>query len=370
MLFFSFDFSSRRNFKKNFRTIGSIDQTNRSFDLSQSIIQNLICPPPPPRRIERLSREEIRDLVVPKPDLLCLNQSKTPESKETRLPDPSGSALERLFKNVDELSRYCRPTTNLGENDDESVTPINPTPRIKALSNAQRIRKVIFELIETERSYVQDMQRLLERYIEPLRDDSKLLPADVIESLYVSVKSIHQLQQTFLERLESNVPTEILAYNATSEFRHILVAIAETFLSYSQYFKLYSTFCAMHLRINRLLDLHQNNQHLKDFLAARNPRHQHSSSFESYLIKPVQRILKYPLLLQQIANFVNSPLETSVDSIEILKLKQSITMMNEIGEYMNAMQQLYEDFGQSFEQIIKNYSEQRNQVEHILIYHR
>lgn len=64
-----------------------------------------------------------------------------------------------------------------------------------------------------------DIQRLLERYIEPLRDDSKLLPADVIESLYVSVRSIYQLQETFLKRLESNIPTEILAYNAIHEFR-------------------------------------------------------------------------------------------------------------------------------------------------------
>ena len=51
------------------------------------------------------------------------------------------------------------------------------------------------------------MQRLIERYIEPLRDDSKLLPADAIESLYVSLKSIHQLQQTFLERLQSHIPS-------------------------------------------------------------------------------------------------------------------------------------------------------------------
>lgn len=63
------------------------------------------------------------------------------------------------------------------------------------------------------------MQRLIERYIEPLREDSKLLPADAIESLYVSVKSIHQLQLTFLQKLESSVPTEILAYNAVHEFR-------------------------------------------------------------------------------------------------------------------------------------------------------
>lgn len=336
---------------------------NRTLDFSHSIIQNLICPPPPPRRIERLSRQELRELIVPKPDSTPSIELPSLTNKDSKENDPSSSALERLFKNVDELSRYCRPMTTISHT---NIEQIHEPPRIKVLSNAQRLRKVIFELIETERSYVQDMQRLLERYIEPLRDDSKLLPADAIESLYVSVKSIHQLQQTFLSRLDTHIPTEILAYNALPEFREILISISETFLSYCQYFKLYSTFCAMHLRINRLLDLHQNNQHLKEFLAARNPRHQHSSSFQSYLIKPVQRILKYPLLLQQMLSYsttTNNNENNSPDhsiAIESVKLKQAISMMNNIAEYMNRMQQLYEDFGQSFEHIIKVYSEEHN----------
>lgn len=119
----------------------------------------------------------------------------------------------------------------------------------------------------------------------------------------------------------------------------------------------------MHLRINRLLDSHQNNQHLKEFLAARNPRHQHSSSFQSYLIKPVQRILKYPLLLQQMSLFLNETHSNEqLLSLELFKLKQAITMMNDIAEYMNGMQQLYEDFGQSFEYITKTFSEEHNKV--------
>jgi hypothetical protein len=83
----------------------------------------------------------------------------------------------------------------------------------------------------------------------------------------------------------------------------------------------------MHLRINRLLNLHQTNEYLKEFLRKSNPYHQHSLSFESYLIKPVQRILKYPLFLQQLLIYINS------------------------------MQKLYEDFGQSFEYFIKNSKE-------------
>ncbi|UJR25261.1 hypothetical protein I4U23_006613 [Adineta vaga] len=346
------------------RSTELMKDSNQAFDFSHAIIQNLICPPPPSRRIERLSRQVLRELVVPKPDATYSIEPISLISKDTNETDPSTSALERLLKNVEELSRYCRPTTTLLNTNIEQINVNNqPPPRVKVLSNAQRIRKVIFELIETERTYVQDMQRLLERYIEPLRDDSKLLPTDTIESLYISVKSIHQLQQTFLERLESNIPTEILAYNIVPEFCDILISIADTFLSYSQYFKLYSTFCAMHLRINRLLDLHQNNQHLKEFLAARNPRHQHSSSFESYLIKPVQRILKYPLLLQQMSIYSTITDDTSSNETkEIIKLKQAITMMTDIGEYMNCMQQLYEDFGQSFEYITKTYSEEHNKT--------
>lgn len=38
----------------------------------------------------------------------------------------------------------------------------------------------------------------------------------------------------------------------------------------------------------------------KAFLDERNPKQQHSSTLESYLIKPIQRVLKYPLLLREL----------------------------------------------------------------------
>lgn len=49
----------------------------------------------------------------------------------------------------------------------------------------------------------------------------------------------------------------------------------------------------------------EGNQALQEFLLARNPKQQHSSTLESYLIKPIQRILKYPLLLQQLRNLTD-----------------------------------------------------------------
>lgn len=60
----------------------------------------------------------------------------------------------------------------------------------------------------------------------------------------------------------------------------------------------------LHLYVSLIL-LDEGNYALQEFLAARNPRQQHSSTLESYLIKPIQRILKYPLLLQQLRNLTD-----------------------------------------------------------------
>lgn len=54
-----------------------------------------------------------------------------------------------------------------------------------------------------------------------------------------------------------------------------------------------------------VFDVDEGNQALQEFLIARNPKQQHSSTLESYLIKPIQRILKYPLLLQQLRNLTD-----------------------------------------------------------------
>jgi T-lymphoma invasion and metastasis-inducing protein 1 len=103
-------------------------------------------------------------------------------------------------------------------------------------------------------------------------------------------------------------------------------------LYYVNHFKLYSSFCASHSKAQKVLHpsecghivkyfvisltllfpkliADEGNQALQEFLIARNPKQQHSSTLESYLIKPIQRILKYPLLLQQLRNLTDPHVE-------------------------------------------------------------
>jgi len=90
------------------------------------------------------------------------------------------------------------------------------------------------------------------------------------------------------------------------QFQNILVNVAAAFLSFADHFKLYSSFCASHSKAQKLLHPVEGNQALQSFLAARNFKQQHSNTLESYLIKPIQRILKYPLLLQQLRNLCDT----------------------------------------------------------------
>ncbi|CAF0880247.1 unnamed protein product [Adineta ricciae] len=238
--------------------------------------------------------------------------------------------------------------TSTTKNDQSSSKFIKPDyERSSFVSNNQQIQKVIHELIETEQTYVQDLQSFTNQYIEPLRNHLTILSIDIVDSLYQSVQIIYQFQSRFLGNLQSSSFTN-----------NILISICETFVRFAKDFKLYSSYCAVHLRINRLLNCHQSNECLKEFFRKCNPSQQHALSFQSYLIKPVQRILKYPLFLQQMFACCNADTKNHCLSKEMSKLKRTIKLMNQVNKYINSMQQLYEDFGQSFESFTRNSQEQ------------
>ncbi len=66
-------------------------------------------------------------------------------------------------------------------------------------------------------------------------------------------------------------------------------------------FRAYGSYCANHTTaLTVLAGTEQTKTLLQEFLAARNPSGELSFAVQSYLIKPIQRILKYPLLLREL----------------------------------------------------------------------
>ena len=93
-----------------------------------------------------------------------------------------------------------------------------------------------------------------------------------------------------------------------------------------------------------------------------NTKRQQSTSLESYLIKPIQRILKYPLLLQQLKNVATT------NSEEQQHLVDALIGMERVAEHINEMQRIHEEYGAIFDHLFRQHQKASKSVRNVLIY--
>ncbi|XP_070835442.1 rho guanine nucleotide exchange factor TIAM2-like isoform X1 [Chaetodon trifascialis] len=225
------------------------------------------------------------------------------------------------------------------------ATLLRPCP--KHMSATERLRKVIQELVDTEKSYVKDLACLFEIYLKPLQNET-FLTLDEMESLFGSLPEMLDFQRVFLQTLEERIASspDFSTLETPSQFKKLLFSLGGSFLYYADHFKLYSGFCANHIKVQKVLERAKTDQAFKEFLDAKNPTKQHSSTLESYLIKPVQRVLKYPLLLRELVSL------TDADSEEHYHLTEALKAMEKVASHINEMQKIYEDYGSVFDQLV------------------
>ncbi|XP_020288814.1 protein still life, isoform SIF type 1 isoform X3 [Pseudomyrmex gracilis] len=325
--------------------------------VTDDIIESLVCPPPPSDP-PVISEEMISGLIVPAPGWSkenimqeCTSAAHMENSKQTSR--TNSFEIENLLKTAEQVTGICRspgetrkssPTGSVVSSHSQALTPS------RQLSDAEKLKKVILELIETERTYVKNLNNLLENYLEPLKRETFLSNAE-INALFGNIQEIVTFQRQFLQNLDHAIEMEadFNNFDHPSQFKGVLFSIGSAFLYYVNHFKLYSSFCASHSKAQKVLHPNEGNQALQEFLQARNPRQQHSSTLESYLIKPIQRILKYPLLLQQLRNLTDERSEEHQHLIEALK------GMEKVAEHINEMQRIHEEYGAIFDHLFRQH---------------
>ncbi|XP_023420330.2 rho guanine nucleotide exchange factor TIAM2 isoform X2 [Cavia porcellus] len=267
---------------------------------------------------------------------------------------------KKYKESAEQIATLCRgfndTQTKSMEGPRESQDP-PPRPLARHLSDADRLRKVIQELVDTEKSYVKDLSCLFELYLEPLQNET-FLTQDEMESLFGSLPEMLEFQKVFLETLEDGISasSDFNILETPSQFRKLLFSLGGSFLYYADHFKLYSGFCANHIKVQKVLERAKTDKAFKTFLDARNPTKQHSSTLESYLIKPVQRVLKYPLLLKELVSL------TDHESEEHYHLTEALKAMEKVASHINEMQKIYEDYGTVFDQLVAEQSGTEKEV--------
>ncbi|XP_052854722.1 uncharacterized protein LOC128263675 isoform X2 [Drosophila gunungcola] len=173
---------------------------------------------------------------------------------------------------------------------DEHLTRNKKLPLKDVASRRFKRDQVLKELLETERIYVNEMRSILKGYCDRLKSDD-LAPETLQGNEDILFGNLQELytfhNDVFLKDLENCISTtELVAL--------CFVQRRDTF------FQLYSLYCQNIPRSERfrqtLVDTHL-------FLQDCQKRLGHKLPLAAYLLKPVQRITKYQLLLKDLLRF-------------------------------------------------------------------
>ncbi|XP_042565618.1 pleckstrin homology domain-containing family G member 3 isoform X1 [Clupea harengus] len=190
-----------------------------------------------------------------------------------------------------------------------------PNPQLTYLD------RVVMEIIETEQMYVRDLCNIVEDYLAHIIDTGTMGPEQV-SALFGNIEDIYEFNGELLQSL----------YMCNGD----PVAIARCFVDRSEYFDIYTQYCTNYPNSVAALTECMRSKNLAKFFRDRQASLNLSLPLGSYLLKPVQRILKYHLLLQEIAKHFD-PEEEGYEVVE-----EAIDTMTGVAWYINDMKRKHE----------------------------
>ncbi|KAM6961307.1 pleckstrin homology domain-containing family G member 3-like [Aplochiton taeniatus] len=189
--------------------------------------------------------------------------------------------------------------------------------------NLTYVDRVVMEILETERMYVRDLRSIVEDYLAHIIDMTTLpIGPEQVCALFGNIEDIYEFNSELLQALD--------------QCDQDPVAVARCFVDKSEYFEIYTQYCTNYPNSVRALTDCMRNKTLEKFFRERQAALRCSLPLGSYLLKPVQRILKYHLLLQEIARHYD-PEEQGYEVVQ-----EAIDTMTAVAWYINDMKRRHE----------------------------
>lgn len=205
-----------------------------------------------------------------------------------------------------------QPTDGFIANANASLTSDNHQTKTQSLSiSIEQKRKsltrkefVMAELLATERTYVQDLETCIRVYLKGYREAGNKLPVGIRDKeaiIFGNIEEIHRFHKnTFLKELEK--------YEAMPE------DVGHCFVTWAKSFDVYVEYCKNKPDSNQLIV-----QYSGSFFDELQHRSQVTHPVSAYLIKPVQRITKYQLLLRDLLQSCDEVGQNEIkDGLEVM----------------------------------------------------
>ncbi|XP_075391232.1 dynamin-binding protein isoform X3 [Tenrec ecaudatus] len=207
----------------------------------------------------------------------------------------------------------------------QSAPPVTPPATVSTENPEQRMlekrTKVVEELLQTEKDYIRDLEMCIERIMVPLQQ-AQVTNMD-FEGLFGNMQMVIQVSKRLLAALENSdtVGAVFLGHRLELE---------ET----------YKVYCQNHDEAISLLEVYEKDEkilrHLQDSLAELKSLYSEWGctnyiNLGSFLIKPVQRVMRYPLLLMEL---LHATPETHADKVPLTSAVLAVKEINvNINEY-------------------------------------
>ncbi|XP_066931224.1 uncharacterized protein [Clytia hemisphaerica] len=188
-----------------------------------------------------------------------------------------------------------------------------------------KLQMVCREIFMTEKQYVSDLQDIIEGYIYHLKQKGDL----DVESIFGNLEDIFEFNKEVLYQIEQC---------ETDRFEIDPIQLAKVFIEKARGFNNhYTHYCTNYPEASHFFSIIMQDPNIAAFFLERQKFVGHALSLESYLLKPVQRILKYHLLFRDILKRY----EGSEDGYDIINT--AVLAMTDVAEYINEMKRLHEN---------------------------
>ncbi|XP_069363166.1 uncharacterized protein GEFmeso isoform X2 [Maniola hyperantus] len=168
---------------------------------------------------------------------------------------------------------------------EDSRTELPRQNAFEEMPGLSQLERVCAEIVQTENVYVEDLRQVVEGYLHVWRRDATFSDEELTE-LFNNIEDIYAFNRSLCSELNS------CRLDAT--------CIARCFVNNTTGFSVYTSYCTGYPKtMERLAMLASRPQSAREF-RERQLELRHPLPLASYLLKPVQRILKYHLLLQNV----------------------------------------------------------------------
>ncbi|KAJ8941995.1 hypothetical protein NQ314_010220, partial [Rhamnusium bicolor] len=168
----------------------------------------------------------------------------------------------------------------------------------KCIKKRSERKEIITEIVETEEKYSRDLQIILEEFYQPMLVAGLLTP-EQLSAIFLNAEELLENSQALAERLRDAV--EIALEQGDDDL--LTVNIGKLFLEAAPMLHAFETYCIRQGAASLLLaNLEKEKELLRIFLRVSQMENTmlRRMNLNSFLMVPVQRVTKYPLLLARL----------------------------------------------------------------------